>query len=81
MASRVRQVNSASMLFLPIASMALVSIYFLAAVTPAVLYGTPQFSLNDVLIMHALTAFMPEVLGTAFTFSLHILQRVLDAAE
>lgn len=80
MASRVRQVTSGSMVFLPVASVGFATIYWFAACTPAVLYRMPTSikDLKDLIVVHALTAFLPECLGILFNAILKLLQRVVD---
>lgn len=101
MASRVRQVASGSILFLPIAYMGMATVYVLALATPVVLYKLPTPTtftssrgkggnhlkeydhdhnsvLKDMIVVHALMAFLPECMGLAFGSVLKVLQKLLD---
>ncbi len=76
---RVRQATSGSILFMPIAFMAIVGNYWLALAMPAILYNTPQFCMKDVIVMHAAAAFLPECIGILFELALYVLRRTVDS--
>lgn len=82
-ACRVRHMSSGSLVFLCVTSLGLVGVHLCALITPAVLYmGGFYYSLHtlkDVVVVQALTAFMPECLGVAFTCVLKVLQKLLDS--
>jgi|694.fasta_scaffold26605_3 hypothetical protein len=78
MVSRVRQVTSGSILFIPLVYSALVVNYFLAMATPVILYSTPQFSMKDVIVMHAIASLWPECMGVIFRVVMYAMRKLMD---
>jgi hypothetical protein len=80
MASRIRQSTSHTILFLPMCYLCMLGVYFLAFAGPAVMWDIAR-SPQDILVAHALVAFLPEIVGTVLAGFIGMLRRTLDTFE
>lgn len=60
--------------------LSMLGVYFLALAAPAVMWDIAR-SPKDILVAHALVAFLPEVVGTVLAGFVGMLRRTLDASE
>lgn len=77
MSSRIRQTTSHTVLFLPLCYLSMLCVYFLAFAGPAVMWDIAR-SPKDILVAHALVAFLPEMVGTLFAGVMSTLRKTLD---
>lgn len=63
---------------LPVYCTGIAAVHVLCILLPMAAWTTVARSQQDILMIHALVAFCPEALGTAFDMAARVLRRVLD---
>jgi hypothetical protein len=77
MSANVRQILCGSIVFLPLAYLAIAFVHALALATPTVLYQMPG-NVKDVIVIHALTAFLPECMGLMVDAITSMIRKLVD---
>lgn len=71
---------SGSVMFFSACGMCMLSIAWFALATPAVIIDVTA-SLKDMIVIHAITAFLPECLGVIFMGALKMIQKLVDRED